>query len=162
MTELYLSNMHRGTALWMFLASLSACDRVAPAARSSDTAAPVAETPRAPAPPVRQARAPGGGATRPVDTRSLAVLKEALDSKDYATRLIAVEAMGQAKLDTFVPSLEHTLGDPEHDVRMAAVEALEACGSPRANAILATVRDDTTEALDIRVVAAGALLRTTP
>lgn len=155
--------MHRGTALWMFLASLSGCDRVAPAARSSGTPSPFAETPRAPSPPVSLARTPGaGGATRAVDTRSLAVLKEALGSKDYATRLIAVEAMGEAKLESFVPSLEHTLGDPENDVRMAAVEALEACGSPRANAILATVRDDTTEALDIRAVAAGALLRTTP
>jgi len=90
------------------------------------------------------------------------VLKEALASKDYATRLVAAEALGEAKLDSAVPWLEHVLGDPEHDVRMAAVEALDRVHSPHARALLVTVRDDMTEELDIRAVAAGALLQTTP
>jgi len=81
---------------------------------------------------------------------------------DYATRLVAVETLGEAKLDSVVPWLEQALGDPEHDVRMAAVEALDHAHSTRACALLATVRDDTTEELDIRAVAAGALLRPTP
>jgi len=99
---------------------------------------------------------------RTFDAASLAVLKEALASKDYATRLVAVEALGDAKLDSAVPWVEHALGDTEHDVRMAGVEALDRVHSTHVLVLLATVRDDTTEELDIRAVAAGALLRTTP
>jgi hypothetical protein len=45
---------------------------------------------------------------------------------------------------------------------MAAVEALDRVHSTRALVLLTTVRDDKTEELDVRAVAAGALLRTTP
>ena len=45
---------------------------------------------------------------------------------------------------------------------MAGVEALDRVHSTHVLVLLATVRDDTTEELDIRAVAAGALLRPTP
>jgi HEAT repeat protein len=95
---------------------------------------------------------------RSLDATSIAVLKEALANKDYAVRLVALEALGQTKLDALVPWLEHALGDPEHDVRMTAAEALVKIRSPRALALLATVRDDREESLDIRALAAAALL----
>ena len=100
----------------------------------------------------------GGGRPRSLDAASVAVLKEALASNDYAVRLVALEALGQTKLDALVPWLEHALGDPEHDVRMTAAEALVNIRSPRALALLATVRDDKEESLDIRALAAAALL----
>jgi HEAT repeat protein len=93
-----------------------------------------------------------------LDPASVSVLKEALASKDYATRLIAVEAIGEARADALVSWLEVPLGDPEHDVRMAAVEALDRIHSPAAVALLETVRDDKTEALDVRAAAAAALI----
>jgi HEAT repeat protein len=125
------------------LACLGACERA-----SRDSTSPATSTVGAPA--------------RALNATSLAVIKEALASKDYATRLIAVEALGDAKADVLVPWLEHALGDPEHDVRMAAVEALEKVRSPRASAVLATVRDDASEDLDIRALAASALLQPDP
>ena len=97
-----------------------------------------------------------------IDPASTAVLEKALSSKDYATRLIAVEAVGDSRAEALVGWLEHALGDPEHDVRMAAVESLDRLHSSRAFALLVTVRDDSSEELDIRAVAAAALLRTTP
>jgi HEAT repeat protein len=96
-----------------------------------------------------------------LDPASVAVLKSAIESKDYATRLIAIEAIGDAHAEALAGWLEHALGDPEHDVRMAAIDALDRMQTPRALGLLATVRDDTSEELDIRAVAAGALLRAT-
>lgn len=93
-----------------------------------------------------------------LDAASSAVLRQALASKDYATRLIAVEALGRSKVDAVMPWLEHALGDPEHDVRMTAVEALDRMHSTGALTLLATVRDDTSEDLDIRALAASAFL----
>ena len=105
-------------------------------------------------------RPPGRG--QEVDQASVTVLKQAIESKDYATRLIAIEAIGDARAEFLLPWLEHALGDPEHDVRMAAIEALVRIRSARALALLATVRDDTTEDLDVRALAASALLTSTP
>jgi HEAT repeat protein len=62
---------------------------------------------------------------------SVAVLERALANSDYATRLIAIEAVGDARADAPLGWLEHALGDPEHDVRMAAVEALDRIHSTR-------------------------------
>jgi HEAT repeat protein len=93
-----------------------------------------------------------------LDPASVAVLKQAIESKDYATRLIAIEAIGDVRAEALLPWLEHALGDPEHDVRMATVEALEKFHSPRAFALLVTVRDDTTEDLDVRALAASSVL----
>lgn len=95
-------------------------------------------------------------------TASLAVLKAALASKDYATRLVAIDAIANARAELLIGGLEHALGDPEHDVRMAAVDALDRIHTTRALTLLTTVRDDDAEDLDIRAAAAGALLRTTP
>ena len=99
-----------------------------------------------------------GGAGPSLNASSVAVLKAALADKDYATRLIAVEALGHARTDVVVPWLEHALGDPEHDVRMAAVEALISLRTARALGVVVSVRDDTSEDLDIRALAAAALL----
>src|SRR5262245_54861059 len=78
---------------------------------------------------------------------SLDVLKRALASKDYATRLITVQAIGDVRAYDLVAWLEPVLGDPEHDVRVAAIEALRRMGSPRARHLLRSVRDDKTEVL---------------
>jgi HEAT repeat protein len=88
------------------------------------------------------------------EATSIAVLRDGLQSRDYATRLFAVEALGHVRAVDVTPALERALGDPEHDVRVAAVEALKQQGSPRARALLRTVRDDKSEALDVRVLAA--------
>jgi HEAT repeat protein len=93
-----------------------------------------------------------------LDPASVAILKQAIESKDYATRLIAIEAIGDAQAQALLPWLEHALGDPEHDVRMATVEALEKIRSAQALALLATVRDDTSEELDVRALAASVFL----
>ena len=61
-----------------------------------------------------------------------------------------------AKLGAFV---EKALGDPEPDVRTAAVDALAQVPGPRARALLDSVVNDESEELSIRVVAAGALVR---
>jgi HEAT repeat protein len=79
-------------------------------------------------------------------------------SRDYATRLIAVEALGTVDRVDTTPWLAHALGDPEHDVRVAAVQALSHLRFPRAERLLRSVRDDVEEALDIRALAASALL----
>jgi HEAT repeat protein len=97
-------------------------------------------------------------APRGDDARSLAVVREALASRDYATRLFAVEALGQVRGVDVVPALERALGDPEHDVRVAAVQSLRRAGSSRACDALRLVRDDKDESLDIRALAASALL----
>ncbi len=92
---------------------------------------------------------------------SLVVLADALASKDYESRMIAVEAIGEARLAELTSWLEKALGDPEHDVRMLAVEALGKLGTPAARAALVSVRDDTSEKLDLRALAAAQLLRRT-
>jgi HEAT repeat protein len=89
----------------------------------------------------------------------MAVLEQALSSPDYATRLIAVEALGDVKGIDVAPWLEKALGDPEHDVRMSAVDSLARLGTARGRALLQSVRDDVTEDLDVRAFAAAALLR---
>jgi HEAT repeat protein len=97
-----------------------------------------------------------------IDAATVDVLKQALESKDYATRLIAIEAIGETRAEMFLPWLERSLGDPEHDVRMATVDALQRFRSTRSLTLLLSVRDDTTEELDIRALAASALLASTP
>jgi HEAT repeat protein len=98
-------------------------------------------------------------AYRPDDLdRSLEVLREAVMSRDYETRLFAVQALGAVRTIDATRWLEHALGDPEHDVRVAAVESLRHLGSARAAALLRSVRDDKHESLDIRALAVSALL----
>jgi hypothetical protein len=145
----------------------------APACSREPRRAPVetvTEWPPAPARAQEQPTVAPGGArstggprvAAALDPVSVGVLKQAIESKDYATRLIAIEAVGDAQAEGLVGWLEQALGDPEHDVRMAAIEALGRIHSARALGLLATVRDDATEELDIRAVAAGVLIRTTP
>jgi HEAT repeat protein len=108
--------------------------------------------------PIHQSSPPAlPGTDRDVE-RSIGVVREALGSRDYETRLFAVEALGSVPLADAVGWLANALGDPEHDVRVAAIEALRRHGSARARQLLCSVRDDRSEALDIRALAASALL----
>lgn len=95
---------------------------------------------------------------RPVDPASLQVLAAGLVAPDYATRLTATETFGLLPLELAVPALERQLGDPEEDVRAAAVVALGKHHDPRSSALLRSVRDDDEEHLLIRVLAASALV----
>ena len=147
--------MHRHRLLAV-LGALLACERAPSRALETPEPAPSPVADR----PIRP-QAPSGAHTGTLDAASVAVLQHALGSKDIATRLIAMEAVGDSHADALIGWLEHGLGDPEHDVRMAAVEALDRIHTPRALGLLASVRDDTTEELDVRAVAAGALLRIT-
>jgi HEAT repeat protein len=98
-------------------------------------------------------------ATRTGDLElTLGVLREAQASRDYETRLFAVQALGAVHAVDVTRWLEHALGDPEHDVRVAAVESLRRLGTPRAATLLRSVRDDKQEVLQIRALAASALL----
>lgn len=112
------------------------------------------------APGDKEAEVSRSSAPRPnaSESASLEILKKALRSQDYATRLIAVEAAGELKMPQSVEWLAVALGDPEHDVRMAAVMALASQHTHRAGDLLRSVRDDETEQLDIRALASTALL----
>ena len=92
------------------------------------------------------------------DDASLKILRAAVESSEYSTRLTALEAIADARLPEGVEWLAHALGDPEHDVRVIAVDALGDFEGPRRDELLRSVRDDETEALDIRALAAGALV----
>src|SRR5262245_46594858 len=88
---------------------------------------------RPPEPPrAVSARLPAVRAAGADDQRSLDVMRTALESRDYAVRLVAVEALGQVRSADVLPWLRYALGDPEHDVRIAAVEALRRLGFVRA------------------------------
>lgn len=92
------------------------------------------------------------------DSASLDVLRTALASPNWEDRLIAVEAVGASRRPELAAALEDALGDPEEDIRLAAVEALGQLGGAVARRKLESVRDDTTEVLSIRALAAGELL----
>ena len=115
-----------------------------------------------PAPPPARPRpvVPAARPARTLDPASVDVLRQAVTSRNVATRLLAVEALAETDVEAFVVWLEPLLGDPELDVRMAAVAALRRFGSPRARALLASVRDDTDEDLEIRALAAAGVLMT--
>jgi HEAT repeat protein len=95
------------------------------------------------------------------ESPSWTVLRKALLSRDYSVRIIVTQGLGDVRGVDVTPWLEHALGDPEHDIRVAAVDALRRIGSPRAVPLLKTVRDDTSEALDVRALAAIALINRT-
>jgi len=103
-------------------------------------------------------RTPAALASPAKETPSWAVLRQALKSKDYAVRLLATQALGGIRTVDVSGWIEHSLADPEHDVRVAAVDALDRIASRRALSLLRSVRDDETEALDIRALAASALI----
>jgi HEAT repeat protein len=68
---------------------------------------------------------------------------------------MALQGIAQEHIVAAVSLVEGALGDPEHDVRLAAIEALRALPSTRATALLRSVRDDDTESLDLRALAAA-------
>ena len=122
-----------------------------------------AEVRAAPSPvPVRRtgATAPERGATRvtSVEGASWSVLMQGLGANDFATRLFATEALGCIHTAAAVAKLSHQLGDPEEDVRIAAVAALHRQLGAAARRELETVRDDEQESLVVRVLAASALV----
>jgi HEAT repeat protein len=93
-----------------------------------------------------------------VDDATFLVLREGVAATDYATRLTATEALGCVPGPDATALLADQLGDPEPDVRAAALLALDRRGSDaRALGLLSSVRDDRTEDLDLRVLAAAAL-----
>jgi HEAT repeat protein len=96
-------------------------------------------------------------AARGAPDASWAVLRLGLLSRDYSDRLLTTQVLGE--LPGSEDWLARALSDPEHDVRVAAVDALKRIGSSRATQLLRVVRDDTTEKLDVRVLAAAALLQ---
>jgi HEAT repeat protein len=85
------------------------------------------------------------------------VLQLGLASRDYSDRLLTTQVLGE--LRGTEDWIARSLSDPEHDVRVAAVDALKHVGSSRAAQLLRRVRDDASEKLDIRVLAAAALLQ---
>jgi HEAT repeat protein len=129
--------------------------------RPSTKSSAMASPPRAHSLPV-QSRAPYP--SRPsqqsvlVEPETASVLSLALTSTDYATRLLATEALGCMPASVALGSLERQLGDPEEDVRAAAVLALARHDDARADALLRSVRDDGQEQLSVRVLAASSLL----
>lgn len=107
----------------------------------------------------RHERSSSQGGADGSSTKSTAVLRLAFDKANaYDARLTALDAIGQARLVGLLPLVESSLADPEHDVRLAAIEALAKLPHPRARVLLESVRDDTTEALELRVLAAAFLL----
>lgn len=96
-------------------------------------------------------------ATETGSAASWKVLRRGLASRDYADRLLTTQLLGELRGSE--DWLARSLSDPEHDVRVAAVDALKRLGTPRAAQLLRRVRDDNTEKLDIRVLAAAALLQ---
>jgi HEAT repeat protein len=104
---------------------------------------------------------PSGGENKESEATNSAswnVLRRALASQDYATRLLATEALGTIRPVDAASWVEPRLADPEHDVRVAAVDALSKIGTRRALHLLTSVRDDDKEALDVRALAAAALI----
>jgi len=106
----------------------------------------------------RRAEGSGRLASPTKENASWAVLRKAIQSRDYAVRLLATQALGGIRSVDVTAWIEHSLADPEHDVRVAAVDALDRVRSRRALELLRSVRDDETEALDIRALAASALI----
>ncbi len=99
------------------------------------------------------------GADAASSGRSLSwrVIERGLLSRDYADRLLTTQVLGELRGSE--DWLARSLSDPEHDVRVAAVDAHNRLGSPRAAQLLRRVRDDNTEKLDIRVLAAAAVVQ---
>ncbi len=89
------------------------------------------------------------------DEASQTVLKEALQSRNYATRLTATESL--ACIPGSLHLLEKRLADPEEDVRAASLVALAYRKEPHARALLHSVRDDDSEDLGLRVLAVRSL-----
>lgn len=109
----------------------------------------------------RRGDAPRSLAAPSKENASWAVLRKAIQSRDYAVRLLATQALGGIRTVDVTNWIEHSLADPEHDVRVAAIDALDRVHSRKALTLLRSVRDDESEALDIRALAASALINHT-
>ena len=149
------------TGVLCFLLTLSACDHakrepISPSF-SDDLAlrAPAApfnlQRTSATPPMVESANRSDAGAT-------LSVLKAGLDDKDYGTRLVATEALGCVSAPEALGWLERQLGDPEEDVRAAAILSLAQRRTQTAQRLLRSVQNDEKEQLALRVLAAAALV----
>ena len=157
---------HVGFALSL-IAAASACEPAQETPRHAAHTVVVAERPplaptkAPPRPPAGLPRDRSAGA-RAVDEATWAVLEQGLAASDYATRLFAAEALGCVHTERAVKRLGYLLGDPEEDVRMAAVGALHRQPGDASRRYLESVRDDEQERLDVRVLAAAALVSPRP
>lgn len=151
-------------ALAVVLLPLAACSDAAVAPSLPASRTPPA-SPRAVAPTrVGEDLSSTPHAPRPSapEAATLAVLAEGLAAPDYATRLLATEALACVPAEAALPALAHQLGDPEADVRATALVALHHHTDPRAAVLLRSVRDDTAEDLALRVLAASSLVSPRP
>ncbi len=92
------------------------------------------------------------------DSRAQIVLGQALAVSDFSARLLAVETLGLVADAWAFSELERKLGDPDADIRAAAILALGNRADARARELLLSIRDDETEDLDLRVLAIRTLL----
>ena len=95
-----------------------------------------------------------------LNENSLAVLDKGLGSKDWMVRLIATNALTCLPSSVALVRLEARLADVEPDVRAAAIQGLSSFRNQRAGALILSVQDDSTEELQLRVLAASATSRT--
>ena len=87
-----------------------------------------------------------------------AVLVQALVDKDWLVRLTATLTLSRFPRNEALRHLEQRLGDPEPEIRAAAIEQLGVVASPRAVALLRSVQNDESEELSIRTLAAAAMI----
>ena len=141
--------------------ALVLCAGCQPEAPPSPAPAPEPTVPASTPTAVRPAQPPSR-ALSAEDVVSLGVLEQGVaETRDYHTRWVATDALGFVPgSERVVSLLEARLGDPEEDVRAAAVLSLGRHGArPAACALLRSVRDDAHELLGVRVLAARALLQ---
>lgn len=96
--------------------------------------------------------------TPEISSDSLAVLDLGLASKDWMVRLSATTALSCIDTRIALPRLERRLADVEPDVRVAALNALARNSEERSRVLIRSVRDDVSEELTLRVLAASHLI----
>lgn len=89
---------------------------------------------------------------------SVALLRRGLDARRYDLRLFATEALRNLPTREATALLAAQLGDPEADIRIAAVIGLGGLRGRRACQLLRSVRDDEAEDLAVRILATTHLL----
>ena len=162
---MHIRCMHCGTHLWLqrrLLLALLACAPLGACKQSerpvSRELGPLQAEALVAHPALLRVTPPAPPASAPWAS-SLAVLAEGLASVDWMTRLTATSAIACIPGGQALAWLEQRLADVEEDVRAEAIAGLARRPSPKARALLASVQDDDTEQLSLRVLAAGALAR---
>ena len=127
--EYQIRHAHPGSAHWT-RSRLRAWEP-RPSIQSSERPRPATHHPTGPASWRRRtsfARAPSSNATPVAAEASVAILEEALASKDYESRIIAGRRSVR-RLGELTPGSRNPLGTRNHDFRMLAVEALGKLGT---------------------------------